>query len=117
MKRRRHSIAHDVAKGAHEWPSVRHGPAPVNYALTHYRELIRKFGAPNGLCSSITESKHIEDVKRPYRRSYQMIWTVQRLAQLKACAVDFQGRGMLGDSIWTGCIDPPNIQAIEMTMT
>ena len=90
-----------------------HFNLPRQHALTHYRELIRKFGAPNGLCSSITESKHIEDVKRPYRRSsrfnalYQMIRTVQRLAQLKVCAVDFQARGMLRDSIWTGHIDPP----------
>ena len=76
----------------------------------HYRELIRKFGAPNGLCLSITESKHIEDVKCPYQHSnrfnalYQMI---QRLGQLNACTVDFQAHRMLRDFIWTGHIDPP----------
>ena len=29
------------------------------HAMVHYHELIELFGAPNGLCSSITESKHI----------------------------------------------------------
>ena len=39
---------------------------PRQHAMKHYPELIRLFGAPNGLCSSITESKHIKAVKRPY---------------------------------------------------
>ena len=30
---------------------------PRQRSLTHYVELIRAFGAPNGLCSSITESR------------------------------------------------------------
>ncbi|KAJ6503650.1 hypothetical protein C8R45DRAFT_1185429, partial [Mycena sanguinolenta] len=36
-----------------------------------HREVFRTtlFGAPNGLCSSMTESKHIKAVKRPYRRT------------------------------------------------
>ena len=29
---------------------------PRQHALKHYRHLIQEFGAPNGLCSSITES-------------------------------------------------------------
>ncbi|KAJ7841974.1 hypothetical protein B0H13DRAFT_2239403 [Mycena leptocephala] len=33
---------------------------PRQHSLTHYRYLIQEFGAPNGLCSSITESKHIK---------------------------------------------------------
>jgi hypothetical protein len=36
---------------------------PRQHSLTHYVKLIRAFGAPNGLCSSITESKHIKAVK------------------------------------------------------
>ena len=39
------------------------------HSLTHYHHLIRLFSAPNGLCSSITESKHIKAVKQPWRRS------------------------------------------------
>lgn len=42
---------------------------PRQHAMTHYRELIEQFGSPNGLCSSITEAKHIKAVKEPWRRS------------------------------------------------
>ena len=42
---------------------------PRIHALQHYQQLVQKFGAPNGLCTSITESKHIEAVKKPWRRS------------------------------------------------
>ncbi len=41
---------------------------PRQHALMHYVEVIQAFGAPNGLCSSITESKHIRAVKQPWRR-------------------------------------------------
>ena len=30
---------------------------PHQYSIVHYQYLIQEFGAPNGLCSSITESK------------------------------------------------------------
>ena len=39
---------------------------PRQHSLVHYRALIRLFGAPNGLCSSIMESKHIRAVKEPW---------------------------------------------------
>lgn len=42
---------------------------PCQHAMTHYRRHIENFGAPNGLCSSITESKHIAVVKCPWRQS------------------------------------------------
>ncbi|EDR01232.1 uncharacterized protein LACBIDRAFT_312360 [Laccaria bicolor S238N-H82] len=42
---------------------------PRQHSLVHYHFLITEFGAPNGLCSSITESKHIKAVKKPYRRT------------------------------------------------
>ncbi|KAI9568902.1 hypothetical protein HD554DRAFT_2204879 [Boletus coccyginus] len=42
---------------------------PRQHAMKHYLELIHLFGAPNGLCSSITKLKHIEAVKRPYQHS------------------------------------------------
>jgi hypothetical protein len=42
---------------------------PRQHSLVHYRNVIRLFRAPNGLCSSITESKHIKAVKEPWRRS------------------------------------------------
>ncbi|KAJ7654893.1 hypothetical protein B0H17DRAFT_1172027 [Mycena rosella] len=74
---------------------------PRQHSLTHYRYLIQEFGAPNGLCSSITESKHIKAVKEPWRRSSryealgQMLTINDRLDKLAAARVDFIERGML----------------------
>jgi hypothetical protein len=74
---------------------------PRQHALVHYVNRIRQFGAPNGLCSSITESKHIVAVKKPWRRSSryealgQMLLTNQRLDKLAASRVDFANRAML----------------------
>ena len=59
------------------------------------------FGAPNGLCSSITESKHIKAVKEPYRRSShfealgQILLTNQRNDKLAACRVSLTARKLL----------------------
>jgi hypothetical protein len=74
---------------------------PRQHSMVHYVHCIRLFGAPNGLCSSITESKHIKAVKEPWRRSSrynalgQMLLTNQRLDKLTASRVDFRTRGML----------------------
>ncbi|KIL55034.1 hypothetical protein M378DRAFT_188697 [Amanita muscaria Koide BX008] len=79
---------------------------PRQHSLTHYRELIIDFGAPNGLCSSITESKHIDAVKDPYRRSNrndplsQILLINQRMDKLSAARIDFTARGMLQDSLF-----------------
>jgi len=74
---------------------------PRQHSLVHYSDTIWLFGAPNGLCSSITESKHIKAVKEPWRRSNrynvlgQMLLTNQRLDKLAAARADFAHRGML----------------------
>ena len=74
---------------------------PRQHALFHYRRHIEDFGAPGGLCSSITESRHITAVKKPWRRSNryqalgQMLNTNQRLDKLAAMRSDFVARGML----------------------
>ncbi|KAJ6576363.1 hypothetical protein B0H10DRAFT_2345165 [Mycena sp. CBHHK59/15] len=76
---------------------------PRQHSLTHYCYLIQEFGAPNGLCSSITESKHIKAVKQPWRRSSryealsQMLTINDRLDKLAAARVDFVDRGMMAD--------------------
>lgn len=63
---------------------------PRAHAADHYGDLVAEFGAPNGLCSSITESLHIKAVKEPWQRSSrykalgQMILTNQRLSKLAA---------------------------------
>lgn len=81
-----------------------HFSLPRQHSMVHYYSLIRLFGAPNGLCSSITESMHIRAVKEPWRRSNrnqalgQMIVTNHRLDQLAAARTDFEGRGMLNGS-------------------
>lgn len=40
--------------------TARAGPfsLPRQHAMMHYRPHIENFGAPNGLCTSITENKH-----------------------------------------------------------
>ena len=63
------------------------------------------FGAPNGLCSSMTEAKHIKAVKEPWRRSSryealgQILLTNQRQDKLAAARVDFTSRGMLDGTV------------------
>lgn len=75
---------------------------PRQHALMHYVEVIQAFGAPNGLCSSITESKHIRAVKQPWRRSNrykalgQMLVTNSRIDKLAALRVHLDTRGLLG---------------------
>ncbi|KAJ6524384.1 hypothetical protein DFH09DRAFT_1286341 [Mycena vulgaris] len=74
---------------------------PRQHSMTHYRVGIEDFGAPGGVCSSITESRHITAVKKPWRRSSryealsQMLLTNQRLDKLAAARADFVERGMV----------------------
>jgi hypothetical protein len=93
---------------------------PRQHSLVHYSNSIRKFGAPNGLCSSITESKHIKAVREPWRRSNrfnalsQMLLTNQRMDKLATSAVLFRANGLLDQSMWAGHLDPQmgNLPAI-----
>ena len=74
---------------------------PRQHALPHYLTSIPLFGSPNGLCSSITESKHIKAVKEPWRRSsrfralVQMLRTIIRLEKLAALRRRFLQEGLL----------------------
>lgn len=74
---------------------------PRNHARKHIIQAIRLFGSPNGLCSSITESKHIVAVKKPWRRSAryealkQMLVTNTRTEKMHAAGAVFAARGML----------------------
>jgi hypothetical protein len=78
---------------------------PRQHALAHYVEAVHAFGSPNGLCSSITESKHIDAVKRPWRRSnrnnaiFQMLKTNERMHKLDAARIEFARKGMLDTSL------------------
>ncbi|KAJ7491526.1 hypothetical protein B0H11DRAFT_2398839 [Mycena galericulata] len=74
---------------------------PRQHSLVHYIRFIQLFGSPNGLCSSITESKHIKAVKEPWHRSScykalpQMLTTISRLEKMTASTVSFRARGMM----------------------
>ena len=90
---------------------------PRQHSMVHYPSLVRLYGAPNGLCSSITESKHIRAVKEPWRRSNrnmalgQMLVTNQRLDQLAAARADFSNRGM-----FTGLCTPSKSSLIYVSI-
>ncbi|KAJ7186674.1 hypothetical protein C8R46DRAFT_1157898 [Mycena filopes] len=74
---------------------------PRQHSMVHYRPSIVLFGSPNGLCSSITESKHIKAVKEPWRRSsryqalIQMLRTLTRLGRLTALRSISATQGMM----------------------
>ena len=84
---------------------------PHQHALTHYAHLIRLFGSPNGLCSSITESKHIKAVKEPWRRSSrfkalaQMLHAIVRMEKMAALRRTFNHLGMLKTSLASSIIE------------
>ena len=93
---------------------------PRQHSLNHYIKLICAFGAPNGLCSSITESKHIKAVKEPWRRSShfealcQMLLTNQCLDKLAAACADFANCGMLAGTCLSSTWDQIQAQALSM---
>ncbi|KIJ11637.1 hypothetical protein PAXINDRAFT_84238, partial [Paxillus involutus ATCC 200175] len=72
---------------------------PQIHSLQHYHELVQLFGSPNGLCSSIVKSKHIQAVKNPWKRSNkhqalgQMLLTNQRLDKLSQYRADHPAEG------------------------
>lgn len=74
---------------------------PRQHAMVHYRQNIIDFGAPNGVCSSITKSWHITAVKKPWRRSNrhnalsQMLLTNQRLDKLYAQRAFLADKGLV----------------------
>ena len=74
---------------------------PRQHALNHYFYAICLFGSPNGLCSSITESKHIKAVKEPWRRSsryralIQMLRILVRIDKMAVLQCKFAEMGML----------------------
>ena len=74
---------------------------PRQHSLVHYHCQVEDFGAPGGLCSSITESCHITAVKKPWCHSNcfqalgQMLLTNQHLDKLAVMRSDFAEQGML----------------------
>jgi hypothetical protein len=85
-----------------------HTSLPRQHALTHFITSIIDFGSPNGLCSSITESRHITAVKEPWRRSNrfnalsQMLVTINRLDKMNTLHRLLSLRGLLDGSVAYG---------------
>ena len=83
---------------------------PRQHSHTHASRHTWNFGALHGLCTSITENKHIKAVKEPWRRSNryealgQMLLTNQRLDKLAAARMDFKTRGMLSGSCYAAAL-------------
>ncbi|KAH7911539.1 hypothetical protein BJ138DRAFT_1237425 [Hygrophoropsis aurantiaca] len=92
---------------------------PRQHSLVHYLRLIQEYGAPNGLCSSITESRHITAVKRPWRRSSrfealgQMLLTNQRLDKLASLRVELVAKGLLPPTHQKRAHDEPAPRNVE----
>ena len=80
---------------------IQHFNYPCQHALKHYVHVIHEYGSPNGLCSSMTDNKHIKAVKKPWRCSNrynmikQMLLTNQWLDKLSASCAHFTMNGML----------------------
>ncbi|KAI0682812.1 hypothetical protein C8T65DRAFT_750046 [Cerioporus squamosus] len=80
---------------------------PRQHSLFHYIRSIKLFGSLNGLCSSITESKHITAVKQPWRESNrrnalgQIIRKNTRLNKLAAARSELGRRNMLYGDVLT----------------
>jgi hypothetical protein len=78
-----------------------HFSLPRQHSMKHYGINIEDFGAPGGVCSSITESHHITTVKKPWRQSSrhqalpQILLTNQHLDMLTASTADFIERSMI----------------------
>lgn len=67
----------------------------------HYVQLIIQFGSPNGLCLSITESKHIKAMKEPwcwsscFKALAQLLCYIIRMEKMGALWCQLQPRGLL----------------------
>ncbi|KAF8274535.1 hypothetical protein EI94DRAFT_1768740 [Lactarius quietus] len=74
---------------------------PHQHALSHFYHTIHQFGSPNGLCSSITKSKHIPTTKDTWQRSSknnamgQMVRTIQWIDKMLLLHQHFKECGML----------------------
>ena len=85
---------------------------PRQHAMMHYCYLTQQFGAPNGLCSSITESKHCSVVKQPWCRSSrnqplgEMLLINQHLDKLHFYRMEKIALGLLGQSLLSSDYDP-----------
>ncbi|KAI0323375.1 hypothetical protein GY45DRAFT_1264667 [Cubamyces sp. BRFM 1775] len=89
---------------------------PRQHALLHYTRMIKLFGSPNGVCTSISESKHIAAVKRPWRASsrhkplLQILIRNTRLSKLAAFRVELGRCGLLHGDIVSHALHQQNLE-------
>ncbi|KAF8258699.1 hypothetical protein EI94DRAFT_1774119 [Lactarius quietus] len=90
---------------------------PRQHALKHFHHAIHLFGSPNGLCSSIMESKHIKSVKDTWRQSSryhalaQMLRTLKHMDKMMALHQHLEAGGFLqgfGFPFPSNCVDTSN---------
>ncbi|KAI6095452.1 hypothetical protein F5141DRAFT_1191309 [Pisolithus sp. B1] len=97
---------------------------PCQHSMKHYVELIQQFGAPNGLCSSMTENKHIKGSNK-YKALRQMILTNQHLNKLTASQANFTACSMMnggvsredGDDDLAEADDGPTALSVHLELT
>lgn len=74
---------------------------PRQHAIQHFPRLIKQFGAPNGHCTSITESLHKDAIKGPWHRTNkhealgQMLTINHRVDNMTAFHVKLAAQGLL----------------------
>ncbi|KAG2058792.1 hypothetical protein BDR06DRAFT_980193 [Suillus hirtellus] len=83
---------------------VSHFSLPRQHSMVHYVDMIQLFTAPNGLCSSITESKHIKSVKDPWRWSSKN----NALGQMLLCNQHLDNVAKLAEEVDLFPDDPRN---------
>ena len=92
----RHYCRIFINKGIHDNFNL-----PQQHLLHHYIHLIQEYGSPDGICSSITENKHIQAVKEQsskWEAMWQMLVTNQWINKLAVPCMHFKSRGMLKGS-------------------
>jgi hypothetical protein len=96
---------------------------PRQHAFNHYYSLIQSFCSLNGLCSSITESKHVEAVKDTWRWSSrfkaiaQIVVTLLWLHKMAAAHQHFTSLGMLKGTTTTYVVGVMNREDPQEDLT
>jgi hypothetical protein len=87
--------------------------------MCHYQYLIQQFGAPNGICTSITEHAHIASIKDPWRRTNkndplkQILLVHNRLNLLSAYCTQLEAHGLLKNTALWECMHKEDGESSE----
>ncbi|TEB19315.1 hypothetical protein FA13DRAFT_1821107 [Coprinellus micaceus] len=95
-----------VEEGARQHISL-----PRQHALPHFIPAVRNFGSPNGLCSSITESRHITAMEA-IRRRFSNLGMLEGTTSWYT-AMEMSTRAALNDSAEDGCEEKVESEVTE----